>query len=169
MAAARPASVMRGDPSRLGALPRPDPRPASSEVKMFDKESFNRLLITARAWDIRAADATLRAERFLVGGNAGGVVATLSLIGTIVGRGTAAAPRAFFWVLIIFLTGLVATWLGRYISIFIDNIEGHQLRLRLYIVSVALRLLRAALFWISALCAGTGIAFGLREIYKLTA
>ena len=54
-----------------------------------------------------AEAATLRFSRLLVGGNAGGVIATLSLIGTIIGTSRGDPfPRELFWVLTIFVVGL---------------------------------------------------------------
>ncbi len=54
-----------------------------------------------------AEAAAKRFTRSLVGGNAGGVIAILSLIGTIIGTSRGAPfPRELFWVLTIFVVGL---------------------------------------------------------------
>lgn len=53
----------------------------------------------------------LRLSRFLLGGNAGGSIASLSFIGALVGSGAPHFPRMLFFVFVIFLVGLAFSWL----------------------------------------------------------
>lgn len=98
------------------------------------------------------------AERLLVAGNAGGVVATLSLIGTTLGSG-ATVPRPFFWVLVVFLFGLIISGVGRYLD-FVMAHTSHPSSILFYSRRVALML--------STLFVILGIALGLIELYLLT-
>lgn len=65
----------------------------------------------------RAVERTFM--RFLVGGNAGGVIACLSLMGTAIGSSpTGQAPESFFWILLVFISGLGAAWWRLAMAIF---------------------------------------------------
>ena len=70
-------------------------------IKDFEK-------LNEQAVEIQA-DARRSLTRLLIGGNAGGAIATLSLIGTILGSGGGPPfPRELFWALTIFLIGFLS-------------------------------------------------------------
>ena len=51
--------------------------------------------------------------RFSTGGNAGGVIACLGLIGAMIGSDSESTfPRTVFWVLLVFVLGLFGSWLS---------------------------------------------------------
>lgn len=59
----------------------------------------------------RYEEASSSMQRFVMVGNAGGAIAALSLIGTTLARAQDRAyPLAYFFVLLIFVVGLVGSW-----------------------------------------------------------
>jgi len=116
-----------------------------------------------------AADKTLR--RFGLFGNAGGIIATLSLIGTVIGSGSNRADSftgVAFWVLVIFLFGLSAAAL---------EVLTTELRSRAYLMQRGDRIpprfgwlsFAKDLFkWIALVFLVAGTVLGLISLYDIT-
>ena len=73
--------------------------------------------IPAQEWELRVMHAqavrenAARLARFLVGGNAGGTIATLSVVGTFISRPEETQlPTFLFWLVVTFVCGLVSSW-----------------------------------------------------------
>ncbi len=99
------------------------------------------------------------AERIVVAGNASGVVATLSLMGTIIGSGGVPATDVF-WVLVVFIGGLGAALLGRWAeAVLITRVDAPI---------GWLPLIRFALLWEALLLLVIGIVVGLVELRTFT-
>lgn len=62
---------------------------------------------------IEAVAESKRMARFLVGGNAGGTALLLTMIGAHIAKDPAGAfPGEMFWLLVVFLVGLLGAWVG---------------------------------------------------------
>lgn len=55
----------------------------------------------------------------LLAGNAGGVLAVLSFLGTVYGK-TGTAPRSAFWILVVFVVGAASSYIYRQMQVFIQ-------------------------------------------------
>lgn len=107
-----------------------------------------------------------RLERMNVGANAGGVVASLSLIGAMIGSGSRSVPYGAFVVLVTFVMGLTIVYVGRFLDWAIVTkrvntpAENRQL----------LRMLgtRSFILGFPAGMAVSSIIFGLYVVYTLT-
>ncbi len=112
-------------------------------------------------------DAHRSIGRFIAAGNSGGVVAAISLIGTIYGsQNGGPIPQGAFWLLVVFLIGLLAA-LGRLMF------EAHMLE-RATIEGESQRLDRPlpavyrTLVWTSVIALVVGILGSLVSLYGLT-
>ena len=99
------------------------------------------------------------AERIIVAGNAGGVVATLSLMGTIIGRG-GNPSTGMFWVLVVFIVGLGGALLGRWAEAIWEGRRRQPVGWPLYS--------RFGLLAVAMLLLVIGIVFGLVELHTFT-
>lgn len=108
-----------------------------------------------------------RFERFLTMGHAGGAIATLSFMGTLLGGGSPALPPISFWVFVEFLIGLACALRLRYIEHQwpgrggVADEDVHALRIAL---NTSRNLLTIGSMW--SLVAG--VSFGLVFLYALT-
>ena len=115
--------------------------------------------------------ARLRQSRVLLGGNAGGVIATLTLIGASLRRSEAVVPTEIFWVLVCFVVGLISNWAMVRVDTIISNEElraietkkafGGNVRTRLELIDRLGRIVAATAFLV-------GLCGGLIQIYRLT-
>lgn len=101
-------------------------------------------------------------ERFLVAANVGGVVASLSIVATAIGGG-GLPSRTFFWVLVVFIFGLLFAWVGRYL----DVILAVDIR-RASAVWIIIYYIRRGIFWLSAISVVVGTTLGLVELHAFT-
>ena len=117
--------------------------------------------------------------RLLTFGNAGGTIATLSFIGTMIGRsGDQTYDRAAFTVLCLFIVGLAAGWFGRMCE---WRIVAHRMNLAATVVGTEQARsvnLEARTRWDAALdgaitssfsLLGVGILLGLSKLFELSA
>ena len=110
-------------------------------------------------WVSKRPESFVGAERIVVAGNAGGVVATLSLIGTMIGSG-GSPSTVVFWVLVVFIGGLGAALLGRWAEAIW---EGRRPQPASWPLFSRFGLLGAAMLLLVV-----GIVFGLIELYTFT-
>jgi len=135
----------------------------------------------------RTDDLERRLRRFLTGGNAGGLIASLTLMGTML-RAEEAAPRALFIVILLYLLGLAsvgAAFIGEAIGIRRQlEIVAHQSKARhedgdwakedvaelhrLYARAAAAR--RWVWYFIvpSAIFLAAGTVLGIMQLWRLT-
>ena len=118
-------------------------------------------------WQRRKAEANIGEERFVVAGLAGGLVATLGLSGTLIGLGIVPLPRIFFWLVVVFVAGLVFAYMGRCARAVAEDFGDPFRQPKPFHESIA-KLARMFFFVVSTLCAGFGITFGLVIFYYLT-
>ena len=111
-----------------------------------------------RAENVR--NVVIRFERFAIAGNAGGTIAVLSFIGTSIGSGAETIPASSFWVLVIFVFGLIVAAIVRFLDVLgavkvLAESPGLDTAVGLGLV-------------VPLICALVGITSGLVIIYGLT-
>jgi hypothetical protein len=114
--------------------------------------------------------------RLLIFGNAGGAIATLSFIGTIISKSdTATFDRMMFIVLIIFILGLIGGWAARTAEMVIFSYRLEKLRLneleekrRKRIDEDRWRKIFTRSFFFCFLMASLGFVMGLARLYQMT-
>jgi hypothetical protein len=111
---------------------------------------------------VRLGAALDGVERFMVTGTAGGAVASLAIVAAIIGSGQRIALE-FYIVLVVFLIGLLAAWIGRYL----DVVLAVDIR-RSRSVWIGLYYCRRATFWLSAMAVVVGSILGLIKLYGFT-
>jgi len=107
---------------------------------------------------VRLGGALDGVERFMVMGTAGGAMVMLAIVAS--GQRIA---LEFYIVLVVFLIGLLAAWVGRYLDVVLAvNIR------RLSSVWIGLHYVRRATFWLSTMAVVVGTILGLIELYSFT-
>ncbi len=111
---------------------------------------------------VRLGTALDGVERFMVMGTAGGAAASLAIASAIIGSGQLISIE-FYIVLVMFLTGLLTAWVGRYLDVVLSvEINGSSS------AWIALYYIRRSLFWVSAIAVVVGTVTGMMEIFTYT-
>lgn len=111
---------------------------------------------------IRRDAALDEVERSVVMATAGGALACLAIAGATIVTGRLITIE-FYMVLVAFLTGLLFSWIGRYL----DVVLAVDLR-RSSAVWINLYYIRRSCFWLSAITVVVGVILGLIELYGFT-
>ena len=136
------------------AAPQRKPRDAEAVRKVHHRWLERR--------SVRLGAALDGVEQFMVTGTAGGAVTSLAIVAAIIGSGQRIALE-FYIVLVVFLIGLLAAWIGRYLDVVlaVDIRRSSSVWIGLYCV-------RRATFWLSAMAVLVGAVLGLIELYGFT-